>query len=146
MNPELETALREEFTRWEGAVGTPVPYAEIDQAERTLDVSFPKDYRDFVHQYGGAVIGGTSILGLRQPPLMPDEPPFVTEETLRSRSELPASHSKMVVISIDGFGNPIGFVPADPSIIIFNYDFGGPSVLAPSFEEYVALLLSGEDE
>jgi len=123
----------------------PVPYSEIEEAERRLGVSFPDDYRDFIHRYGGAVIGGTSILGLRQPPLMPDEPPFVTDESLQSRSELPAPYNKIVVISIDGFGNPIGFVPPDPSIIIFNYDFGGRSVLAPSFEEYVALLLSGTD-
>jgi hypothetical protein len=145
MKQEITAGLQQEFSRWEGSVASPVPYAEIQAAEATLGVKFPEDYREFIREFGGAVIRGASILGLRQPPLMPDEPPSVVDQSLLFRSELPEPYGKMVVISVDDAGNPIGFLPPDPTILTFDHNFGGRHDLSPSFEEYVELLLSGAD-
>jgi hypothetical protein len=145
MREEITAALRREISRWEGAAASPVPHAEIREAETTLGVRFPEDYREFVHVFGGAMIRGTSVFGLRQPALMPDEPASVVGQSLLFREEMPESYWGIVVISVDDAGNPIGFLPPDPAIITFDHNFGGRGVLAPSFESYLASLLSVPD-
>jgi len=145
MKEETRAALQREFSRWEGSTASPVPHQEIQAAETALGVSFAEDYREFLREFGGAVIRGTSILGLRQPPLMPDEPASVIDQSMLFRSELPDPYDKIVVISVDDAGNPIGFVPPDPAIVTFDHNFGGRYHLASSFGEYLAHLMSTSD-
>ncbi|MBY0515150.1 MAG: SMI1/KNR4 family protein [Gemmataceae bacterium] len=142
MSPTLEHTLTQEFSTWQGSVATPVSPPEVQQAEAALAVTFPDDYRRFIERFGGAVVRGTSIFGLRQPDLMPDEPSSVVDQSLAFRQELPAPLANMVVISVDDAGNPIGFLPPQPSVITFDHNFGGRYDLAPTFEEYLRHLLA----
>ena len=142
MNPVLEHALTQEFSTWDGSVATPVSPEEVRKAEAVLGVNFPNDYRQFIERFGGAVVRGTSIFGLRQPNLMPDEPSSVVDQSLAFRQELPTAYASIVVISVDGSGNAIGFLPSDPSVFVFDHNFGGRSDLAPTFDAYMQQLVS----
>lgn len=144
MNEELQELLTAQFAQWPQAVAEPVPDAEIRQAEASLGVVLPDDYRDFIRRYGGAVVRSASVLGLRRCEFCDDEPSTFPEQTTRFRQELPNEYSQMVVISVDGAGNPIGFLNGKPTIFVFDFNFGGRHDLAPSFSEYVRLALRGE--
>ena len=132
------------FAQWPQAVGEPVPDSEIRQAEASIGVVLPDDYRDFIRRYGGAIVRSAAILGLRRCEFCDLEPSTFPEQTALFRQELPNDYSKMVVISVDGAGNPIGFLNGNSAIFVYDFNFGGRHDLAPSFSEFVRLALVGE--
>jgi len=142
MNQTLEHALTQEFLAWQGSIATPVGLPEVRQAEAALGVLFPDDYRRFIERFGGAVIRGTSIFGLRQPDLMAEEPSSVVDQSIAFRQELPEPFANIIVISVDDAGNPIGFLPSNPSVITFDHNFGGRYELAATFEDYLRHLFT----
>ncbi len=85
-------------------VGDGATDADIAEAERTLGVSFPRSYREFLSKYGWADIGTREIYGLG-----PDLPVYlrVVDMTLEERS--PENGARiprhLVAILNDGGGN-----------------------------------------
>jgi len=141
----IRSELLRRFSEWPETRGTPAPENSIRDAERQLGVELPADYKAFLGEFGAAVIGDTAILGLSKPEFLYDEPHLFTESTLRFREELPDRFDQMVVVSVDAGGNPVGFIPSDPVVFVFDFDFGGRHDLAPSFEVFLERILGKAD-
>jgi hypothetical protein len=112
------------------------PDAEIDEAAQALGVSFDSDYREFVKLYGGAMVGPYPIFGLRPVEVMDDELWSVVTVTERFRDMKLAEIAEWYIVSEDHSGNPVG-VDAEGKVWIYDHDFGGPTVIASSFEAYL---------
>ena len=110
--------------------------AEIDEAAQALGVLFDSDYREFVRLYGGAMVGPYPIFGLRPVEVMDDELWAVVTVTERYRETGIAKIAEWYVVSEDHAGNPVG-VDAEGKVWTYDHDFGGPAVIASSFEEYL---------
>lgn len=80
----------------------------IDSAERELNVVFPKEYKDFLEQYGAVLMNGTEIFGLPNPEK--NDPPLfqsVLAETNRLRKidkYWKEDRKHYIPISNDGMG------------------------------------------
>ncbi len=48
----------------------------------------------------------------------------------------------MVVIGIDGSGNPVVFLPDNPCLFTHDHDFGGRYDLAADFDDYLQKALT----
>lgn len=48
----------------------------------------------------------------------------------------------IVVIGIDGSGNPVGYLPGSSTIFVYDHDFGGRYDLAIDFCDYVEKALN----
>ncbi|WP_107724449.1 hypothetical protein [Desmospora activa] len=83
----------------------------------------PPDYKEFVCRYGSGEIGNVVVLGLREAEFVPT--PSFFDQTIKYRKELPIEYSNTIVIGVDGVGNPVGFIPPDTSIFVFDQNFGG---------------------
>jgi hypothetical protein len=121
--------------------GKPVPEEEIAKAEETLGIILPEDYRRFIAEFGYGSAGTYYIFGLGT-----GGRDFV-QDTLRIREcgILPEDLDDFVVISSDGWGNPIGFLPGNPTIWMPDHDCGVIWKLVPSFEALIEKLLDGKD-
>lgn len=135
MKKEIFEAIEEERDTCPEAFGGPATEAEVIEAEKCLGVKLPPDYKEFLYKYGSGGVGKVIVLGLREAEFVAT-PSFV-EQSLEFRKQLPVEYSKMVVIGVDGAGNPVGFNPSDSTIFVFDFDFGGYHALASSFEEYL---------
>lgn len=113
-----------------------VPVAEVNEAERSLAVTLPPDYREFIARFGGAILGSLPIYGLRRAePMGRSEGSFV-EVTRRFRKQGWPGVDGWVVISTDGSGNPIG-LDAAGAVWISDHDAGSIERLADDFEEFI---------
>jgi hypothetical protein len=141
MNSRIFEALERESKRWPDSQGGAASEEEVREAENIVGARLPEDYRGLLLRCGSAMVGGHSILGVRKAPLAADEPPCFHEQTIAFRRQLPGEFRSMVVIEVDGAGNPIGFIPPDRTVFVFDHDFGGRHDLALSFEEYLEKIL-----
>jgi hypothetical protein len=114
--------------------------AEIDAAEKAIGTSFVADYRWFLRQYGGAMVQSLPVFGLRSSEVMWDS--TVVDETMRFRKRGWKLTDKLVVISMDGSGNPIG-IADDGRVWISDHDVGADTVIADSFEDFLVGILDG---
>lgn len=132
----LERELESSRVLW----GEPVTEAEIDRASASLGKDFPNAYREFLARFGGAVVGGFPIFGLRPVEAM-GKPWSVMEVDEQIRQTGIPELARWLVISSNHAGSPIGIRP-DGSVWIWDHDFGGPSELAENFEDFVLNRLS----
>ena len=92
----------------EGEVAGPASNADIAQAEAELGVEFPKEYRDFLLQYGAVLASGVEVYGLI-PKNVNNDPPLwqdvvnVTKE-LRGWGQAGTEKNELIPISEDGTG------------------------------------------
>lgn len=143
MRNSIHKALTKEFSNNPETVGKVVDLSKIKNSEKVLDVRLPDDYKEFIHKYGGAIINGHEIFGLSKAAWMSENYNYMSQSK-RFRNELPNKFSQMVVFSIDGAGNPVGFLPGKSSIFVFDHNFGGRYDMAKSFEEYIEKILEGK--
>ena len=120
--------------------GGPVSPAELDRAEELVGSKFDAAYREFVERYGGAMVGSLPIVGLRVAEVMGDDD-LVTDVTAHFRRDGWKPTQEWVVISIDLAGNPIG-LDADGKVWLSDHDAGEVVMMAPTFEDFVVLLLN----
>jgi hypothetical protein len=133
-------ALDQLFRRTPVLAAGGVPVAEVRAAERRVGHELPRDFRQFVERYGGAVVGSLPVLGLRRAEVMGSDYSFVeVTESFRRDGWIPGNG--WVVISIDLAGNPIGLNPAG-EVLVSDHDAGATSLLSPSFEGFVEMLLA----
>ena len=114
----------------------PVAYEEIDSTSAAFGFKLPDDYREFIHRYGGAIVGSLSIIGLRKASAMGRSENSVFDVTNHFRKQGWRGVDNWLVISIDLAGNPIG-LDKEGKIWIFDHDAGVVEVIAESFEEFV---------
>ncbi len=101
--------IKEEFDRLctDGQVSGPVAEAAIRHAESELGVVFPTEYREFLSQYGAALVDGAEIYGLpdparNNPPLWHDV--ISMTQRLRAWGQLGSENAAFLPISSDGMG------------------------------------------
>lgn len=124
MKKELFDQIDQRYEMVPEAFGGPVTENEIGKAEKKLKVKLPEEYKEFIRRYGSGGVGDAVIPGLRQAEFL--STPSFTEETGDFRNVLPEEYSSMIVIGVDGAGNPIGFLPPDQTIFLFNSKVPSP--------------------
>jgi len=143
MKKEVFEYLKEKYNRIPNAFGGPVHPSEIEKAEKTLGVQLPDDYKEYLLHFGSGGLPAYSILGLNEHTL--NLVGDLVNVTLEFRQNwLPEEYKDMVVICEDHAGNPIGFLPDNPTIFVLDHDFGGKFDLAPTFEGFLEKLINRE--
>lgn len=136
MSPETWNAIEAMFVRHPVMKAGPVAYDEIDTAAATANVQLPKDYREFIHRYGGAIVGPLPIIGLRKAPAMARSESSVFELTERFRRQGWREVENWLIISVDHAGNPVG-LDKDGKVWINDHDAGVVEPIAENFESFL---------
>ena len=136
MRPEVWTAIEEMFSKHPVMRAESVAYEEIDATAAAAEVELPKDYREFIHRYGGAIVGPLPIIGLRKAPAMAGTESTVFDVTKHFRRQGWRGVNDWLVISVDHAGNPIG-LDKDGKVWIFDHDAGNLEVIADDFEDFL---------
>lgn len=126
------------------AFGEPASEEEIINAERKLGTKLPEEYKVFLREFGAGGVGGAIILGLSEAEFL-YTPSFVDislQFRKQFRDDIP-EYGNLVVIGIDGSGNPIGYLPNNTTIFVNDHDFGGRYDVANDFCDYIDKALSG---
>ena len=108
MSPEVWNGLEEMFARHPVTKGEPVSYEEIDAAAAGAEVALPGDYREFIHRYGGAIVGPLPVIGFRAAKAMARSENSMFAVTQQFRRQGWRGVENWLVVSIDHAGNPIG--------------------------------------
>jgi hypothetical protein len=110
--------------------------SEVLELERQIGFILPKDYKDFVAQYGGGIVGPYRIYGRRAAPAMGSNESSALMVTERFRKQRWAGTEGWLVVSTDHAGNPIG-LDKEGKVWIADHDAGIVEVIACGFEEYL---------
>lgn len=144
MRHETWLLLDQQFDEYPIMRASSVPTDEIAAAARELNCDFDTDYVEFVHRYGGAMVGAYPIYGLREAEVV-GRPWSVVEVTQRYRTDGWLGTADWYIVSVDGFGNPIG-MSADGKVWISDHDAGEVYLLQPSFEHFIDSCLRVQTE
>lgn len=116
--------------------GEPVTEEEIRRAESALGLMIPPDYREVLLGWGGTMAGSYPLYGLRPVTIMGNSWSLV-ERTQRYRAMKWPGIENWLVISTDGYGNPIGIDPQG-RVLRSEHDAAFEiTELAPSFEAFL---------
>lgn len=136
LNRGTITKLDDLFTEFPFMKSEPVSIEEIAKAENHLGVQFSDDYREFIQNYGGAIVGAYPIFGLRHAGPMDENLWSVVDVTMRFRKEGWPSAGELYVVSTDHAGNPI-MIANDGAVISYDHDFREIVRVADTFEDFV---------
>jgi hypothetical protein len=135
--------LRSEFAEFPMMSAKTLPTAlEADIASADIGIPFSSDYREFLLEFGAAMVGPYPIYGLRPVVVMGDDSWSVIAMTKRFREDNIPAADGWIVVSSDHSGNPVG-MDRDGVIWIHDHDFGGVAQLAKNFEEYLRVRCLG---
>lgn len=115
---------------------------EIDRVSQDLSLTFVADYREFLLSFGGAMVGPYPIFGLRPVEVMGNDHWSAADITMRFRNNGLPGTEDWLIFSEDHAGNPIG-MNSTGQVWIFDHDFGGSTLLAPTFEAYLRIRCLG---
>ena len=136
MRDETWQVLDDIFSRTPILKSEEVEFDEISAAEGEVGVVLSDDYKEFVHRYGGAIVGPFRVFGLRKAvPMGRNEGSFVEVTNSFRRQRWPGVE-KWAIISTDHAGNPIG-LDAEGKIWISDHDARAVQTIAASFEAYL---------
>jgi hypothetical protein len=136
MRDETWKLLDDIFSRTPILKAEGVAFDEIAAAEREVGIVLADDYKEFVHRYGGAIIGPFRVFGLRKAvPMGRSEGSFV-EVTNLFRRQRWRGVEEWVIISIDHAGNPVG-LDANGKVWISDHDARALQIIAADFETYL---------
>src|SRR3954468_21581533 len=124
MDTETLTRLERDFQKFpvmRAADTGVVRNQEIEDAQRAVGFVFHPDYRLFLQRFGGAMVGAYPIFGLRRAEVMADDMWSVVEVTRHFRAQRCPGADESYIISMDGFGNPIG-LSGDGTIRNYDHD------------------------
>src|SRR6266496_3330558 len=106
MRPDTWQKLEEMFARHPIMKAESVPYEEIDACAANIVFQLDYDYREFIHRYGGAIVGRFPVYGLRKAKPMGKEAESFLAITHHFRRQRWPGVDKWAVISTDHAGNP----------------------------------------
>jgi len=132
--------LEELFAEWPILVAGPVEASEVDSIASELGVPLPADYRWFVTRYGGAMVGSGPVFGRRCAEVMGVERFDVVAVTQHFRRDGWPTVDEAIVVSEDGFGNPV-CMSSEGRLWVHDHDVGAVTSEWDSFETFVLSLL-----
>src|SRR2546426_5591475 len=136
MKDETWRALDETFADTPILRAEGVASDEIAAAELQVGVTLSADYKEFIHRYGGAIVGPYPVFGLRKAAPMGNGEESFIEVTRHFRRQRWPGVEQWAVISIDHAGNPIG-LDANGKAWISDHDARAVQIIADNFEHYV---------
>lgn len=128
----------------------PISFEKLKEAENNLGLNLPKNYKDFLLNYGCGLCGQVEVFGLgdlnemKKHYYLPKSS-FV-EETLEFREYYGGEYTDFIVIGQDGCGNYILLNVNNELVISPDHNFGGVYTLANNFEEYLLKSIQGKLE
>jgi len=136
MRDETWQVLDNIFSRTPILKSEKVEFNEIIAAERKVGIVLEDDYKEFVHRYGGAIVGPFRVFGLRKAiPMGQNEESFVEITNSFRRQHWPGVE-KWAVISTDHAGNPVG-LDDKGKIWISDHDTHAVQAIAATFEMFL---------
>lgn len=136
MREDTWSALEIMFAKYPILQAGEISYDRIDTTAEQIGFPIDKDYREFIHRFGGAIVGAYRIYGLKRPPAMGSQEPLFLDLTRDFRKDNWAGTDRWLVFSMDHCGNPIG-IARDGSIWISDHDNGQIDVVASNFEQFL---------
>lgn len=136
MRKQTWQALEDMFSEDPILKAEAVKPAEVTAAEQKIGIILPEDYKEFIRRYGGAIVGPFPVYGLRRAEPMGDDKASFLEVTNHFRQQRWPGVDKLVVISMDHAGNPVG-LDAEGKIWISDHDARAIQLLALNFEAYL---------
>lgn len=128
--------LEEDFTEFPQSKASSTPSdEEILAAANILNVCFHEPYVEFLHRYGGGMVGSLPVFGLRPVEMMGSRW-SVVDTTQWYREDGWPGCDHWYVVSEDGFGNPIG-VSEDGQVRVYDHDAGQEYIVAGDFESFL---------
>jgi hypothetical protein len=137
MNPQTLQKMDAHFAKWPRCKAErPATKEEISAAESILKVRFSEDYLHFLANYGGAVIGSETVIGLIRAPRMGNDEASVVDVTLHFRGQKWPGCDGWYVVSIDERGNPVG-IDERGEAWISDHDGGGVRCVAQNLGDWI---------
>lgn len=146
MKPETWAAICASFEPHRITYATPVPREEILRAQERLGVKFDAVYVEFVERFGGAILNGIELFGLRQCDLAAPNCWSVITETESCRESYGDAIKDWYIVSADN-GYPVG-ITSNGEVAGYYYD-ASPSpvrIIAKSFEEFLMKCADPQDD
>ncbi len=110
----------------------------IANAEKELNVSFDKDYIEFLKLFGGSFIG-IPIYGFKNSEMLSDQTVVDLTKEFRGNyacdSKCPEIQNSYV-ISVEGNGDPI-MINSDGEVLMYSHDDDTIEQIAPLFERLI---------
>lgn len=138
MREDTWKRLEADYAEFPGGRGSgpPVTDEELDLASRELGVFFPDAYRGVLRRWGGTMVGSFPLYGLRPVEFMGNTWSVVAETQRYRRDGWPGTENGLV-ISSDGYGNPI-ILDDQGQVVRIDHDAGlSIEVLTATFEEFL---------
>lgn len=123
----------------------------IDLAERTLGVTYPKDYRDFVSNFGAGNFGSSEIYGVFREDFSNSGVPDSVWLTLLERKDIDFPEH-LVIIHVLGNGELFCFdynrlnLNGEPMIVSFTPNRNDYELVYDSFGDFLLDIVTGELE
>lgn len=136
MHADTWQRIDEMFTKHPIMRAEGVSYQEINASTAEIGIPLPDDYREFIHRYGGAIVGPFPIFGLRRATPMAKDEGSVIDVTRQFREQGWPGTDAWVVFSLDHAGNPIG-LDRHGKVWISDHDARVVELLANDFEDYL---------
>jgi cell wall assembly regulator SMI1 len=141
MRTSTRMALKNLFEKFPALAAEGANPEEINSLEAWISFPLPSDYREFLVEYGGAIVGALPIYGLRRPDPMAEDASTAMELTEHFRKQGWPETDKWLVISNDHSGNPIG-IDAKGEIWMYDHDNRRKCLVSPTFEEFLVKCLN----
>jgi len=134
MNAILIERLQDFFRKNPITLGEPSTAEELLLVEQAMQLKLDETHRYLLLHYGGVVIGGIRIYGLKNAELVGNET-FV--ELTNNFKEQISIETQQYVISVDDMGNPILIDTVTCEVILYNHDIGSYEKLFDSLEDFI---------
>lgn len=129
--------LKELFQKQPELQAGPAKNAEIQKAEKEICLNFSNEYKKFLLLYGGALLPGHDIYGLKRQRSMASNWSVVQNTHFYKEKQKWPGIEDWYIVSDDGSGNPIGIDP-EGRVWLSDHDAGFEKIkLANSFEEFL---------
>jgi len=136
MKTDTLTRLKNDFSEHPVMAAEAVPEADVLELEQAVGFKLPADYKQFVREFGGGIVGAFSIYGLRAADAMSDDESSALEVSERFRDDGWQGVDRWLIVSSDHSGNPVG-IDQNGVVWISDHDTGSINKLAEDFEGYL---------
>ncbi len=115
------------------AKGEPSTLAEVEKAERELQLKIDEDYKIFTLTFGGSVVKNQEVYGFHSSELMDDTNIIELTESYREDEQ---GNEDWLIIATDYSGNSIG-IDKEGKVVVYDWDLEELVILGNSFEDFI---------